>query len=62
MPNINAERWISLQEACEYLGVTRYTILKWITTKNMPAVKVGKLWKFKVNEIDVWIRKGGASE
>ena len=56
------ERWISLQEACEHLGVKRYTIMKWIDTKNMPAVKAGRLWKFKISEIDEWFRAGGASE
>lgn len=56
------ERWVSLQEACEHLGVGRHTIMKWIETKNMPAVKVGRLWKFKISEIDAWVRSGGASE
>lgn len=56
------ERWISLQEACEYLGVKRYSIMKWIETKNMPAVKIGKLWKFKISELDAWVRSGGAKE
>ena len=30
-------RWYSLKEICEYLGVSRDTIFKWIETKNMPA-------------------------
>ncbi|HKL73828.1 MAG TPA: helix-turn-helix domain-containing protein [Clostridia bacterium] len=61
--NKNApERWISLQEACEHLGVKRYSIMKWIETKDMPAAKVGRLWKFKLSEIDEWVRSGGSSE
>lgn len=56
------DRWISLQEACAYLGVKRQTILRWIETKKLPASKVGKLWKFKISEIDEWVRAGGASE
>ncbi|MPN42498.1 hypothetical protein SDC9_190055 [bioreactor metagenome] len=28
----------------------------------MPAYKVGKLWKFKLSEVDDWIRSGGAAE
>ena len=46
------DRWVSLKEACVYLGVQRQTIMKWINTKNMPASKVGKLWKFKIEDID----------
>jgi len=28
----------------------------------MPAHKVGRLWKFKIEEVDEWVRKGGASK
>ena len=28
----------------------------------MPANKIGRLWKFKKNEIDEWVRTNGASE
>ena len=62
MENINEERWISLKEACKYLGVTRQTVLNWIDKKGLPSAKVGKLWKFKIDEIDEWVRSGGAKD
>jgi len=62
MENINEERWISLKEACKYLGVTRQTVLNWIKKKKLPSAKVGKLWKFKTDEIDEWVRSGGAKD
>lgn len=55
-------RWYSLKEVCEYLGVSRDTIFKWIETKNMPAHKLGRLWKFKLDEVDEWIKAGSAAE
>ncbi len=54
------ERWYSMNEIAEYLGISRDTALNWINDKNMPAHKVGRLWKFKVSEVDEWIRNGGA--
>lgn len=30
--------------------------------KDMPAHKVGRLWRFKTSEIDQWVRSGGAGE
>ena len=57
-----AERWLSVAEIAEYLGVRRDTIYKWIERKGMPAQKVGRLWKFKQGEVDAWVRSGKASE
>ena len=55
------EKWSTLKEVQEYLGVGRDTILQWIAKRNMPAYKVGRLWKFKLSEVDDWIRSGGAA-
>lgn len=56
------DRWYSLKEICEYLGVSRDTIFKWIDTKAMPAHRMGRLWKFKIAEVDEWIKAGSAAE
>ncbi|MDD4494912.1 MAG: helix-turn-helix domain-containing protein [Eubacteriales bacterium] len=56
------ERWYSMNEIAEHLGISRDTVLNWINDKKMPAHKVGRLWKFKVSEVDEWIRTGGATE
>ena len=58
----NIEKWSTLKEVQEYLGVGRESILQWINKRNMPAYKVGRLWKFKLSEVDEWIRSGGASD
>ena len=56
------EKWVTLKDVQAYLGVGRDTILQWIAKRNMPAYKVGRLWKFKLSEVDDWIRSGGASD
>lgn len=56
------ERWYSLKEIMDHLGVSRDTILTWINKKNMPASKMGKLWKFKISEVDEWVKSGSAAE
>ena len=30
------DRWYSTKEICAYLGISRDTMLVWISTKNMP--------------------------
>lgn len=60
--NNRIEKWSTLKEVQEYLGVGSETILTWIAKRNMPAYKVGRLWKFKLSEVDTWIRSGGAAD
>ncbi len=56
------ERWFSVDEIAEYLGVSKDTVYGWINVKNMPAHRVGRLWKFKKDDIDSWVKSGGASD
>lgn len=58
----NIERWCSMKEITEYLGVSRDTVLNWIERRNMPAVKIGRLWKFKISEVDVWMKSGKSAK
>ena len=51
------DRWLSVAEICTYLGgITRDTVYKCISEKNMPAHRIGKLWKFKMSEVDAWVK------
>lgn len=54
------DRWLSVDEAADYLGVSKDTIYTWLAEKDMPGFKVGRLWKFKREDIDTWVRDGGA--
>ena len=56
------DRWLSVDEIAAHLGIKRETVYPWITNKNMPAHKVGRLWKFKKDEVDNWVRTGKAGE
>ena len=56
------DRWLSVDEICEYLGVSRDTVYACLHGKALPGHKVGRLWKFKRVEVDGWVRGGGAAE
>lgn len=56
------DRWLSVVDISEYLGVKKDTIYKWLSKRTIPAHKVGRLWKFKKDEIDEWVRTGGAAD
>jgi DNA binding domain, excisionase family len=57
-----SDRWVSVEEIAEHLGVSKDTIYGWISKREMPAHKVGRLWKFKTGEVDDWVRDGKASD
>lgn len=56
------EPWVSVEQVAEHLGVTRDSIYRWIDRKHLPAHRVGRLWKFKLSEVDEWVRADGADD
>ena len=55
------DRWLSIKEIAEYLGVRRETIYVYFEKKNLPGHRIGKFWKFKRDEVDVWVKSGKAA-
>ena len=60
MAEIN-DRWLSVDEICKYLGVSKDTVYKWIEKHGMPAHQMVCLWKFKKEQVDAWVGAGGAA-
>ena len=54
------DRWLSVEEIADYLGVSKDVVYSWVSTKGMPGHRVGRFWKFKRDEVDEWVRVGGA--
>ena len=54
------EPWASVDDVAKYLGVAKDSIYRWIEHRGLPAHKIGRLWKFKLSEVDTWVRGGGA--
>jgi len=57
-----SEPRLSADEIAEHLGVTKDTVYAWIADKGMPALQVGRLWKFQTSAMDDWVRGDGAGE
>jgi len=55
------DRWLSVDEIADYLGIKRDTVYKWISERKMPGHKIGRLWKFNKEEVNKWVR-GEANE
>lgn len=59
---MTAEPWVGLDDVARHLGVSHDTVYRWIEAKRLPAHKLGRLWKFKLTEVDDWVRAGGAND
>lgn len=55
------DRWLSVDEIATHLGIKRDTVYRWIDRFGMPAHRMGRLWKFKKDDVDAWVKAGGAS-
>lgn len=59
MAETTEEAYIGIEEAAEYLGVKPVTLRSWIKKKgDLPAYRIGKLWRFKRSELDDWVSSG----
>lgn len=56
------DRWLSINEITKHLGISNDTVYKWIDKYGMPAHRMGRLWKFKKDEVDDWVKSGGAAD
>lgn len=45
---------LTIDEVADYLRLTPQTIYKWAQEKRIPAVKLGKEWRFRRSVIDKW--------
>ena len=61
MDTKRVEPWVCLEKLAEYLGVNKDTIRNWIKKTDIPAHKIGRQWKFKLSEVDEWIKSGNSA-
>lgn len=48
-------RFLGIKELANYLGIAEGTIYVWVCHRKIPYVKVGRLVKFDMRDIEEWI-------
>ena len=56
------EGWVGIADVAAHLSVAKDSIYRWVDTKDFPAHKVGRLLRFRLSEVDEWVRTGGGSD
>ena len=46
---------MTLQEIADYLRLTEVTIYRLLKRRNIPAIKIGRSWRFEKTAIDAWL-------
>lgn len=41
------------------LSAAKDSVYRWSELKGLPSHRIGRLWKFKLSEVDEWVRGGG---
>jgi len=53
----DSERWVSVDDVATHLGVAKDSVYRWINERGLPVHRVGRLFRFKLSEIDDWVRQ-----
>jgi excisionase family DNA binding protein len=48
---------LTMDEASEYLGISKLTLYGWVSARKIRFVKIGRLVKFKQRDLDQWIEQ-----
>jgi excisionase family DNA binding protein len=43
-------------ETCRYLKITQRTLYRYLQSRQIPAFKLGKEWRFVRSDLEQWIR------
>jgi len=49
------EKLMTLEEVAEYLRLSIHTVYKMAQKGKIPALKAGKKWRFRKEDIDQWL-------
>src|ERR1700680_2713667 len=55
------ETFLTTEEVLEYLQVNLRTVYRLIKAGKIPAVRVGRQWRFRKRDIDNWLNTSPAS-
>jgi len=51
------EKWVSVDKVADHLKVNKISVYRWIEKRNMPAHKIGRIYRFRISEVDEWVRQ-----
>ena len=51
------QRLMTIKEVADYLRLSKVTVYKMTRQGKIPALKIGKQWRYNKSEIDSWVKQ-----
>lgn len=48
---------LSFEEACQFLKLAKPTLYNYVRRGDVPAFKMGRVWKFHKDSLDQWLKE-----
>lgn len=55
-------KWITVQDLAKYLKLSTMMVYKLAQEGVLPAVKIGRVWRFEESQIDEWLKRQNISQ
>lgn len=56
------EPLLSTAAVARWLGVSTRTICLWAECRELPAIKIGRQWRFREGELSAWLQSPSAAK
>jgi excisionase family DNA binding protein len=61
LTNNNHEPLMTTAAVSKWLGISTRTLCLWAECKEIPAIKIGRQWRFRESELVSWLRNPESS-
>jgi excisionase family DNA binding protein len=58
----NHETFLTTAAVAKWLGIAPRTVCLWAECKEIPAIKIGRQWRFREGELGEWLRNPNAAK
>jgi len=60
--SFNRESLLTTAAVAKWLGIAPRTVCLWAECKEIPAIKIGRQWRFREGELGEWLRNPKAAK
>lgn len=48
---------LNVKQVAQYLQLKESTIYSWAQDGKIPAIKIGRTWRFRRSDLDIWLER-----